>query len=79
MSDEYRCWAADRVFKYDLSLAPGEMYALVKEARCRLADYPDSKVPSNAAPREMLLFVAMASILCEVHTCATQTSSWSPS
>ena len=36
--------ATDCVFKYDLSLAPGEMYALVEETRRRLADFPDSKV-----------------------------------
>lgn len=35
---------ADRVFKYDLSLKPGEMYGLVEETRQRLVDFPSCTV-----------------------------------
>jgi hypothetical protein len=48
--------ATDRVFKYDLSLAPGEMYALVEETRRRLAKFPDSKVHVHLlCTRELVL------------------------
>lgn len=41
--------AAARVFKYDLSLAPGEMYELVEETRRRLRDFPNSTVSPSSS------------------------------
>jgi hypothetical protein len=58
------------VFKYDLSLAPGEMYALVEETRRRLAHFPDSKVlvlVNLLCTRGLQLTVAKASTLCAMY------------
>ena len=75
------CWSADRVFKYDLSLAPGEMYALVDETRRRLADFPDSKVLVTLLCIKELLSVVDKNvrILSDLHACVARLSSLSSS
>ena len=68
----------DRVLKYDLSLAPGEMYELVEDTRRQLADFPESKVLEACVTSGLLQTIALFHpTLCRKHAHSPQTISLS--